>query len=115
MKQIAASASSEESQESGAGTGATRSTTEVSSKLRSSLAPLTAHQVGEIKVSLCLLLPGIDCGKLVMKVDQKKSGPVFYLETALSRPAYPEISAVSLVRKASIQCIAMEHLVFFLT
>ena len=40
------------SQESAVGTGATRSTPKVSSKLRSSLAFLTVHQVGERKASL---------------------------------------------------------------
>ena len=39
------------SQESEVGTGATRSTPKVSSKLRHNLASLTVHQVGEIKVS----------------------------------------------------------------
>ena len=56
VKQIAARASRPSeafrgSQESGAGTGATQSTLKVSPKLRHYLAPLTAHQVGEIKVS----------------------------------------------------------------
>ena len=36
-----------------------------------------------------------------MKVDQEVDGPVYNLETALTRPTYPEITAVSLVRKVS--------------
>ena len=39
------------SQESKVGTGATRSTPKVASKLRHNLALLTAHQVGEMKFS----------------------------------------------------------------
>ena len=51
VKQIVAAASREVSQESGVGTGATQSTPSLSSKLRSNLAPLTAHQVGGLQVS----------------------------------------------------------------
>ena len=107
VKQIAARASRPSgafkgSQESATGTEATRSTPKVSSKLRSNLAFLTAHQVKEIKVSeLDNFLPGIDCAKLSVKVDQEEDGPVYSLETALTRPTYPEITAVSLVRKVS--------------
>ena len=45
VNQIVARASRETSQQSGAGTEVTSSTPKVSSKLRSNLAPLTAHQV----------------------------------------------------------------------
>ena len=40
---------------------------------------------------------------MLVKVDQEKSRPVYNLETALSRPVYPEISAVTLVGKVSLQ------------
>ena len=79
-----------------AGRGATKSTLKVSLRLRRSLASLTAPQV-KAKLNV-LFFQGIECAKLSVKVDQEVDGPIYNLETVLVRPAYPEISAVSLVR-----------------
>ena len=89
-------------QENGAGTGAATSTRKLSSKLRPSLASLIVHQVGGIKIDFYLVLPGITCANLTVKVDQEVSGPVYNLKTALARPIYPQISAVSLVKKKEL-------------
>ena len=90
-------------QENGAGTGAATSTRKLSSKLRPSLASLIVHQVGGIKIDFYLVLPGITCANLTVKVDQEVSGPVYNLKTALARPIYPQISAVSLVKKKELE------------
>ena len=90
-------------QENGAGTGAATSTRKLSSKLRLSLASLIVHQVGGIKIDFFLVLPGITCANLTVKVDQEVSGPVYNLKTALARPLYPQISAVSLVKKKELE------------
>ena len=67
----------------------------------------------EIKVSeLDNFLPGIDCANLSVKVDQEVDGPVYSLETALTRPTYPEITAVSLVRQ--VIGIGIERLIISL-
>ena len=79
--------------------GATKSTLKVSLRLRRSLASLTAPQVkAKHDVPFFQIPQGIECAKLSVKVDQEVDGPIYNLETVLVRPAYPEISAVSLVR-----------------
>ena len=84
-----------------AGTGVTQSIIIVSSKLRDNPASQIAHQVGTIShfYDYRWILPGLNCSLLSVLVDQDSNGPMYALQTVMTRPYFPhlEISAVSLV------------------
>ena len=90
-----------EFQENAAGTGVTQSTMIESLKSRLNPAPQIVHQVGTIShfYDYRWILPGLNCSLLSVLVDQDSNGPIYSLQTVLTRPYFPQLDiyAVSLV------------------